>query len=259
MISLSDVAGVIFDLDDTLLDVGNHENHLHAVSRLQALREAGKRHSLPALLAITPEENYRGFLEAPVHSLEWGVWHILFRAGVVPDSNLDPTHPLLLEIAKRKEELYEAVLREHGKPVAGAVEFIEWLTENGLDGRLAIASTAARSQITIFLDELTGLRCHFPEERVIAKDSVTKHKPDPEAFDMAFRKLNLPESARTRTLAFEDNPLGIAAAKGAGLFTCAITSVHSREELAALDIAPDLIADSFDEFRQILAEAAVTA
>jgi len=65
---------------------------------------------------------------------------------------------------------------------------------------------------------------------------------------MAFAKLGLSESDRGQVCAFEDDPRGIMAAKAAGLFTCAITTRYSREHLAALEVAPDLIADSYLEF-----------
>lgn len=253
MISISQIQGVVFDVDETLLDTGvaDHKNALHERARLRAVHEAGKRHSIPELLAVDPEMNLRGFLDAPVHSLEGAVWHILFMAGVVAHDELEPANPLLREIVDRKDELFEHLLRTEGKPVVGAVEFVSWLAEQGFSDRMAIASTAIRRDIDIFL-ELAGLTRYFPGERIVSKEDVTHAKPNPEAFDRAFHTLGLPETARGNVLAFEDNPRGIMSAKGAGLFTCAITTVSSRAELAALTIAPDLIVDSFAEFQAAL-------
>lgn len=256
MLTISDIQGVIFDVDETLLDNGNGrfshlDRPLHERSRLQAIHEAGKRHHLPTLLAITPEQNLAGFLEAPIHSLEGAVWHLLFNAGVVSVDIIDPNNQLLQEIVSRKDELYETLLRTDGKPLPGAVEFVHWLADQGLADRMAIASTAIRRDIDIFL-EMVGLTQYFPNKRIIAKDNVVHTKPHPEAFDKAFLSLGLSDSTRSRVLAFEDNPRGIMSAKTAGLYTCAITNVCSHETFAASAVPPDLIADSFDEFREML-------
>lgn len=133
----------------------------------------------------------------------------------------------------------------------GAVAFVEWLAAQGLHDRMAVASTARRIDIEIFF-ETCGLKRFFPDIRIIAKDGVTNLKPHPEAFDKAFLTLGLPDGARAQTLAFEDNPRGIMSAKGAGLYTCAITTIYPKKSLQALEVAPDLVADSFTEFRHLL-------
>ncbi|HKU18620.1 MAG TPA: HAD-IA family hydrolase [Candidatus Saccharimonadales bacterium] len=251
MLQIAEVHGVIFDVDETLLDTNVHDpvNGLHEQARMQAMHEAGERYNLPALLAITPEENFAHYMSSPVHTMEAVVWNGLQCTGVIPANDpLDPTHELLLEIVARKDVLYEQLLRTKGKAITGALEFIAALAARHIP--LAIASTAIRRDIDIFLYELTNLHKYFPDERVVSKESVTHPKPHPEAFDKAFRSLGLPETARSSVLAFEDNPRGIASAKGAGLFTCAITSVQSRERLASEPVPPDLIADSFDAFAQ---------
>jgi len=257
MLSLADFQGAVFDVDETLLDTGasgDHAKALHERARRQALHEAGKRHNIPELLSVTPEENFRGFLDAPVHTLEGAVWHIMYTKGVVAVDEIEPANPLLREIVARKDELYENLLRTEGKPFPGAVEFVQWLAEEGLKDYLAVASTAIRRDIDIFF-EMTGLTKYFPAERIVAKENVSHAKPHPEAFDKAFLTLGLPEDARAKVLAFEDNPRGIMSAKAAGLYTCAITTMYTREQLAALEVAPDLVAGSFDEFRLLLSEA----
>lgn len=261
MIKLSEVRGVIFDVDETLLDTGvisDPVNAMHERARLQAVHEVGREHNLPQLLAVTPEQNLAGFRDAPVHSLEGAVWQIMFAAGLVSSPMLEASNPFLRQIVARKDELYEHLLRTEGKPVPGAIEFVGWLATQSFGKHLAIASTAIRRDIDIFLEKF-GLDEFFPPERIIDKDKVTHVKPHPEAFDKAFLTLGLPESARGKVLAFEDNPRGVLSAKAAGLYTCCITTVFSRQDLSKLDIPPDLIADSFAEFRQLLEGLAVTA
>jgi beta-phosphoglucomutase-like phosphatase (HAD superfamily) len=175
----------------------------------------------------------------------------MFMAGVVATDTMEPTNVLLREIVVRKDELFENLLRTEGKPVAGAVEFVRWLADEGLSQHMAIASTGIRRDIDIFL-ELAGLTSYFPDARIITKERVSHTKPHPEAFDNAFQTLGLPEMSRAHVLAFEDNPRGIMSAKGAGLFACAITTVSTRSEMEALAVPPDLTADSFEEFRAAL-------
>jgi len=259
MLAITNVQGVIFDVDETLLDNGNGrfshlDEPLHERTRLLAIHEIGKRHNLPSLLAVTPEENLSSFLNAPIHSSEGAIWYILRTAHVVHSNTIELSNPLLQEIVAYKDDLYPTLLRTDGKPLPGAVEFVHWLADKGLANHMAIASTAIRRDINIFL-EMTGLAQYFPAERIIAKDSVTHTKPHPEAFDKAFQSLDLPDTERGNILAFEDNPRGIMSAKAAGLYACGITNVFSREAFASSESAPDLIADSFDEFRSLLEQA----
>jgi beta-phosphoglucomutase-like phosphatase (HAD superfamily) len=253
MLSIGQVRGVIFDVDETLLDtnVKDPMNGFHEQARLQAMREAGRRQNIPALAAITPEENAAFYAESPIHTIEGVTWTGLQKTGVVPaDKPLDLTNLLLLEIIGRKDVLYAELLRRLGKPVDGSPEFVAALVARNIP--VAIASGSTRRDADIFLRELTSLHVHFPEERIITKELVNNPKPHPEAFDKAFRSLGLPDAARGYVLAFEDHPRGVASAKAARLFTCAITTVTARDKLASLPAPPDLIASSFHEFAQLL-------
>jgi beta-phosphoglucomutase-like phosphatase (HAD superfamily) len=246
-------AGAIFDVDETLLDtnVNDPVNGLHELARLQATHEAGRRHNIPELIALTPAQNLQAFLTAPVHTLESAVWNSLVMMGVESTRTIDPQNPLLLEIVARKDELFEEVLRTKGKPVPGAVHFIKALGTYGLTNKMAIASTARRQDIDTFI-EMIDAGTYFPPERIISKSDVTHPKPNPEAFDKAFQLLGLPDKQRGHVLAFEDNPRGVMSAKAAGLFTCAITTVNSREVLMNQAVVPDLVAASFAEFETLL-------
>jgi len=249
----SDFVGVIFDVDDTLLDNFPRQlgKRLHERSRRAAIHEVGRRHGIKALEAITPQENLDGFLTAPVHSLESAVWNIMFRAGLVAANTPEPDNPIFQEIVRLKTELHEKILREEGQEVPGASAFVRSLAAHGFDGKMAIASTAVRREIDIFLDSV-GLTELFPDERIISKAEVTHVKPHPEAFNLAFQRLNLPEGDKSRVLVFEDDPRGIMAAKAADMYVCAITTCFDREVLEQAAVPPDLIADSFAEFAKLL-------
>jgi len=249
----SDFAGIIFDVDDTLLDndTGNEHGGLHARSRLEAFHEVGRRHNIPEMIDLGVERCRNGWRLSRVHSLEGAVWATLFDLGVVDSPEIDHANKLLREITEYKDEIHEAVLREYGLEVPGASAFVRSLAEHGFRERMAIASTAVRRDIMIFLEK-TNLKQFFPDERIISKEMVTHLKPHPEVFDRAFASLGLPESDRARVLAFEDDPRGVASAKAAGLTVFVITTNHTSEGFGNGEAQPDFIADSFAAFREYL-------
>ncbi|HEU4913894.1 MAG TPA: HAD family phosphatase [Candidatus Saccharimonadales bacterium] len=244
-----EVKGAIFDVDDTLLDnkPGVPGQGLHERSRLAAAHTVGKEHGIPALEELTAQQNLDAFLSAPVHTLEAAVWNILVMTGVADSEAINPDNPVFQQIVALKNELHKDILREFGTEVPGAVNFVRALGQGSLRNRLAIASAAVRQDVDIFLG-MTGLDAIFPDERIKTKESITHPKPNPEVFNLAFASLGLGEEDKRNVCAFEDDPRGIMAAKAAGLYVCAITTRFDRKSLSELEVAPDLIADSYQEF-----------
>jgi beta-phosphoglucomutase-like phosphatase (HAD superfamily) len=253
MLRYTDFAGVIFDVDDTLLDNMPRDpvRRLHERSRLAAVHEAGQRHGILALEQFSAEDNLNAFLTASVHTLEAAVWNILFMTGQVATNEIDPNNQLFREIVQRKEDLHEKILREEGNEVPGASQFVKSLAEHGLKGKMAVASTALRRDIDIFFEK-TSLTPLFSDKRIISKDKVTHAKPHPEAFELAFATLGLPAELKPKVAVFEDDPRGIMAAKAAGMYVFAITTCFDKEHLLAQLIKPDVVADSFAEFAQLI-------
>lgn len=252
MLRYAEMQGAIFDVDDTLLNnyVLNPTFGLHEQSRLDAAHLIGEKYGSRGLMDFTMEQSTQAFLDAKVHTLHAAVWQMLLMAGEVATEDPELDHPLLVEIVEHKEIMHEKLLREHGLEVPGALAFVGGLAMRGLGDKLAIASTACRRDIDIFF-ETRGFGQYFPDSRIISRERFSHAKPNPEAYNLAFATLSLPESARPYVPAFEDDPRGIMSAKAAGLFTCAITTRFSREELENLEVAPDLIADSYAEFDEL--------
>jgi len=246
-----EVKGVIFDVDDTLLDnkPGVPGQGLHERSRLAAAHEVGRQRGIPELVSLTVQQNLDAFLDAPVHTLEAAVWNVMQMTGLADSEVMNPDNEIFKEIVSLKNSLHEAILRQYGEEIPGASSFVRALGRNGLHDKMAIASTAVRRDVDIFL-EMTDLDEFFPDQRIKTKESITHPKPNPEVFNIAFSSLDLGEENRGMVCAFEDDPRGIMAAKAAGLYTCAISTRFSREELNGLEIAPDLVADSYQEFAQ---------
>lgn len=246
------VQGAIFDVDDTLLDnnPGKTGRGLHERSRLMAVHAVGKQRSIPQLQQFSVQQNIDAFLTAPAHTVEAAVWNIFMMTGLADSDVINPHNELLLEIIALRNSLHQEMLREHGVEVPGAISFVKALQQGGLEGRLAIASTAVRAEVDTFL-EMSDLAKAFPSERIKTKESITHPKPNPEVFNLAFASLGLPESARPNVCAFEDDPRGIMSAKAAGLYICAITTRFDANTLRSLEVPPDLVADSYQEFGEL--------
>ena len=253
----NEIKGAIFDVDDTLLDnqAGATLGTIHEHSRFKAFQQIAEKYDLAALRTLSPQENVDAFLNAKVHSLPGAVWGALFLKGIVNTEEFDPGHPLLNEIVDLKNELHAEVIRELGVEVAGAVLFVHTLAKRyGIERRMAIASSAIRRDINIFLDELSDLRPYFPDGRIISLEDIHhgEGKPHPAPFNKAFATLGLHEEDRKNVLAFEDDPRGVLSAKAAGLFVCAITTRYRANSPELLAVKPDIIIDSYQDFMEIL-------
>jgi len=247
-----EVKGAIFDVDDTLLDnkPGNPGHGLHERSRLAAVHEVGRLRGIEVLQHMSVEDNLEAFMTAPVHTLEAAVWNMFVKAGLADSDVMNKQNPLFIEIVALKEKLHERVLMEEGEEVPGAVDFVRNLAESGLQDKLAIASSATRRDVNLFLGKM-GLADVFPANRVKTLETITHPKPNPEVFNLAFDSLNLPEADRNSVCAFEDDPRGVMSARAAGLYVCAITTRFSRDELMSLEVPPHVVADSYAEFKQL--------
>lgn len=254
MLQAEQIQGVAVDVDDTLIRTINVENpshSLHELARLEAIHEVGKRYELTALMTVTYQENLDAFLQAPTHTLVDTVWLILLRAGAVTSATRDPEHPLLHEIITLKNELYAPVLRSQGAAIPDAPWFMHRMGRLLPAERFAIASSAIRRDVDIAV-ELTGLNTYFDDPRIISFESVEHPKPHPEPFDLAFRSLQLPETSRAFVLAIDDSPKGVASAKAAGLYACALTTWLPAEDFLTSDFQPDIIAASYKELDELL-------
>lgn len=231
----------IFDVDDTLISnyypdgIGFHEK-----ARYEALQIIGKRHGTEALLQITLEENHEAIKQAPFHTMEWATWTVLYWKGIVDTPELDPDSELLKEIVREKNILYENMVAADGKEIAGARDFLRYLSREHVP--LAIASGARLSEILVDL-EIIGVSGLFNDSCIISKEQVTIPKPNPEPFQKALKSLHL---THTKGIwAFEDDPHGIHSAHEAGLNVCAITSRFTEDQLSSFMAPEDIIVQDY--------------
>ena len=194
--------GFLFDLDGTIID----STHLHHQAWGAALSEFG--------CIVLDNELHR---EIAGRS-NADVLRMFLGKGL--------TTAEITLYAERKEELYRSLAQSQLRLIKGVRRF---LARSRIAGaRLALATAADRQNIAFALT-ITGLLEAF--EVVIGGDDITNPKPHPETFEQAAKALKVaPESC----LAFEDTPVGIAAAFAAAMPVIAIASAHRPEVLAAL-------------------------
>jgi HAD superfamily hydrolase (TIGR01509 family) len=152
------------------------------------------------------------------------------------------THGRRVDLARRDElvawkaQRYQGIIRDGLPPLPGAVEFIRRVAA---DYPLAIASGSLLVEIGHLLAEL-GLREKFCV--LATADDCQRSKPDPEVYLLALSRLRAlpqfreqPLEAR-ECLAVEDAPLGVVAARTAGLKCLALAHSRPPAELAHADL-----------------------
>ena len=128
-------------------------------------------------------------------------------------------------LARRKRDFYQARAQTGLDPVLGVREFLESLEELGVP--CAVGTSASRWDAERLLDDL-GLLRFF--DVMVTADDVMLGKPDPEVWVQVARRLRVPVA---RCVVFEDAPVGIQAARAAGMRAIGVTTAHRDDELIA--------------------------
>jgi beta-phosphoglucomutase len=129
----------------------------------------------------------------------------------------------------RKEALYRELIDGRFPEVDGARELIDALGEDGF--RLAVGSSGPPENVALVLARL-GCRARFAA--VVTGKDVARGKPDPQIFLTAAARLG---AAPARCVVIEDAPVGIEAARAAGMATIGfVASGRTAAELAAADL-----------------------
>lgn len=122
-----------------------------------------------------------------------------------------------------KEECYRALARGKIKLMVGVREVLDALTEAGV--RLAIGSSGSRPNLDLTVREC-GLEGRF--SAIAALEDITRGKPDPQVFLLAAERSGVQPG---RCVVFEDAPIGIQAARAAGMYAVGLMTSHPAEPL----------------------------
>ena len=211
---MKNLDAVIFDFDGVLVD--SEPFHQAAINAVLA----------PLGLELSQEEyedHYLGFDDRGVFQHRFHVAHRpLEQAG-------------LRELVEGKAVAFARLIAERGiQPFPGAVELLAALKAEKIP--LALCTGATHRDVMVILDRVRALN-QF--DAVVTTDEVAVSKPDPTCYRLALEKLWLahPRShiRPTHTLAIEDSPWGIEAAKGAGLKVAGLESTYTAPRLRKAD------------------------
>jgi beta-phosphoglucomutase len=150
----------------------------------------------------------------------------------------DVTDEEIAALAAEKDALYREMYGPHRRAIQGFDDFVTQADARGV--ALAVATSAPPKNIVFTLDEL-DLRRHFAA--VVGAADVKQGKPHPDVFLKAAEQLGADPA---NCIVFEDAPLGVEAARRAGMRAVVITSTLPADAFAEFDNVVRIVGD-YDE------------
>ncbi len=200
------IKGVIFDMDGVLVD--NRDAHIEAFTRLF------KKYGVP--------------FDREKFMPSFGMTNDMIFARQAPE--LLERYPLE-QLSLEKEALYRSIFEESIAPTRGLVDFLKSLKEHGI--KIAVGSSGNTNNVNFVLS-----RCRIAEyfDAIANGDMISHGKPDPEVYLLAAKLLGLkPEEC----VVIEDAPVGIEAARRAGMAAVALATTFSRDRIPDYDLLVD--------------------
>jgi beta-phosphoglucomutase len=214
----SQIDGVVFDMDGTLLDnMPFHE---------EAFNTFAHRHGLPALTLET-----RKWMDGKRNRDIFP--HLFAHSRTLSPADVE-------QLADEKESLYRQLSTGRLASLPGLDHLLTRLEARDLP--VALATSAPRANVEHTLAEL-GLRTRIV--LIARSDDVAHGKPFPDVFLEAARLMGV---APERCLAFEDAPAGIIAARAAGMFCIGVSTSYPREVLEHTHPPPHAVIANYDEY-----------
>ncbi|HEV7816420.1 MAG TPA: HAD family phosphatase [Janthinobacterium sp.] len=134
-----------------------------------------------------------------------------------------------------KEALYRDLYRPHLAAVAGFEQFLASARERRV--ALAVATAAPNDNISFTLDGL-DLRRRF--DAIAGAADVARGKPNPDVFLLAAERCGV---APADCIVFEDAPLGVEAARRAGMRAVVLSTTLPAAAFAEFDNVIRIVAD----------------
>lgn len=209
----------LFDFDGTLADT----EPLHFAAFAETLTRRG--------VAISETEYFAHFLgRTDRECIEW-LSADRGRADLVRDREA---------LVAEKARVMASRLRAGAPLRPGVREFVARAAEAG---PAAVVSGALRVEVE---SVLAGAELGAYFATIVAADDVSRGKPDPEGFRLAWRRLRalrLADLEPRECLAIEDAPHGITAARAAGMRVLAVAGSCRPEALAEADLVVPSLAE----------------
>ena len=201
----------IFDMDGTIVD----NMAYHTQSWIRFFEQRG--------MAIDADEFFRATAGRQGHEI--------LRAHLGQHLVDDEVHLLNVE----KEALYRELYGPHRKALPGFDALVNRAKAEGT--LLAVATAAPNANIEFTLDGL-DLRRHF--DVVVGAADVARGKPNPDGFLLAAERCGV---APEHCIVFEDAPLGVEAARRAGMRCVVLTTTLPAAAFAGFDNVIAIAAD----------------
>ena len=200
----SPIAALIFDIDGTIID---------------SMPYHGK--SWPVMLSRhgAGGEDHLELLRKSAGRTGVELMRDIFGADL-PDER---AHALVEE----KESIYREMFKPDFREIAGFVEFARAAKQAGL--KLALGTAGHPPNIAFAIENL-GLPEFF--DAAVGAADVARGKPEPDIFLEAARRMGV---APRQCIVFEDAPLGIEAARRAGMHAVALTTSEPEHVFASHD------------------------
>jgi beta-phosphoglucomutase len=201
----------VFDMDGTIVD----NMAFHTDSWLEFFARRGKNYDPDAFFRETAGAQGREILRE--------------RLGAdIPDDEI-------AVLAQEKDALYREMYEPHLSTIDGFDDLVEQAGVRGV--KLAVATSAPPANIVFTLDGL-DIRRHF--DAVVGAADVKRGKPHPDVFLKAAEQLGV---APEHCIVFEDAPLGVEAAKRAGMRAVVLTTTLPAEAFAEYDNVIRIVSD----------------
>ena len=134
-----------------------------------------------------------------------------------------------------KESVYRELYAPHLKPVAGFEALLDQAQQHGV--KLAVGTAAPPANVAFTLDGL-DLRRHF--DAIVGATDVARGKPHPDVF---LKAAELCGVAPEHCIVFEDAPLGVEAARRAGMRCVVLTTTLPASSFAGYDNVIAIVRD----------------
>ena len=201
---------VLFDVDGTIAET---EGHAHLPAFNQALEEAG-------LPWHWTSADYKRLLKTT------GGFERLMRFAAENGDDVEALRDTLAAVHKNKNRHFAAIMASGAvKPRAGFVDLVISLARNNI-GWCVVTTTSRGNWEALWNYSLAPLGLPSPEVIVCGEDVAAK-KPDPEAYLLALKRLNIPAA---QCCAIEDSRNGLLAARAAGLEVAIVRSEFFSDE-----------------------------
>ncbi len=194
---------VIFDMDGVLIDSGS----LHFESWVKLAKELDLKFTKKFFEQIFGQQS---------------TTIIRKLVGSKVDQNL------VEKWAHLKENYYREMAKNKLEPLPGVIRILAELKR--LDFKLAVGSSGPPENVALTLNSL-NITKYF--DTIITAAEVENGKPEPDVFLIAAKNLKIKPR---NCLVIEDAPVGIEAAKRAGMLSVALTTTHSKKKLSGARI-----------------------